>query len=265
MAASPVTIGELREGPLHAALKRFYARPGDIVEAPLGGFVVDILRGERVIEIQTGGFHRMKAKLDALLDRHPMTIVHPLAVERRIVRVDRDGEVLSARRSPLRASALAVCAELVSFPVLLTHPHLTIEVALCREDHVRAPEPVTRRGRRRDPGVRRLVEVVDRVVVAQPADLGALLPGDLPECFTTRELARAARCGEVLARQVLYCAREMEIVVAAGRRGRAPLYRRAYPPASTPNSEVLVGALGGGAAVTGAGDEVVVGASVGAG
>jgi hypothetical protein len=263
MAASPVTIGELREGPLHAALKRFYARPGDLVEAPLGGFVVDILRGDRVIEIQTGGFHRMKAKLDALLDRHPMTIVHPLAAERRIVRVDGAGEVLSTRRSPLRPGALAVCAELVSFPVLLTHPNLTIEVALCREDHVRAPEPVTRRGRRRDPGVRCLVDVLDRVVLAEPADLGAMLPRELPERFTTRELARAARCGEVLARQVLYCARSMEIVVADGRRGRAPLYRRAYPPDSTPNSDVVVARRGAAFAAGGADGAVAAGAGAG--
>ena len=47
MAASPVTIGELREGPLHAALKRWYARPGDVLEAPLAGFVIDIVRGDR--------------------------------------------------------------------------------------------------------------------------------------------------------------------------------------------------------------------------
>ena len=54
-------IGELAEGPLHAALKRLYAEPGDEVEAARCGCVVDIARawGE-VVEIQTRGFGRLR-------------------------------------------------------------------------------------------------------------------------------------------------------------------------------------------------------------
>ena len=68
-----------------------------------------------------------------------MRIVHPVAAERRIIRVDEHGEVLGARRSPKRATAVAVFDKLVAFPSLLTHPNLTIEVLLLREDHIRRP------------------------------------------------------------------------------------------------------------------------------
>src|SRR5205085_1166082 len=85
--------------------------------------------------------------LDALLDRHRMRIVHPVPARRSVVRVDAAGELLSRRASPLRPTATAIFAGLVSFPTLLSHPHLTVEVLLCAEDHVRAPTP--RRGRRR--------------------------------------------------------------------------------------------------------------------
>jgi UvrD-like helicase C-terminal domain len=44
----------------------------------------------------------------------------------------------SVRRSPRRASVVEVFDKLVAFPSLLTHPHLTIELLLLREDHVRA-------------------------------------------------------------------------------------------------------------------------------
>ncbi len=144
-------IGVLQEGPLHAALKDFYARPGDRAEVPFGRFVIDLVRADgELVEIQTGGFSPLGPKLDALLDHHRMRIVHPVAAERRILRVDADGEVLSARRSPRRAGALEVFDRLVSFPSLLAHPNLTIEVALCREDHVRAPGPTrSRSGRAR--------------------------------------------------------------------------------------------------------------------
>ena len=76
---------------------------------------------------------------------------HPIPARRRIVRVDEHGEVLSERPSPKKPGAALIFEGLVSFPTLLSHPNLVIEVLLCREDHIRKPAPV--RGRRylRDP------------------------------------------------------------------------------------------------------------------
>jgi hypothetical protein len=223
-------IGVLREGPLHAAVKDFCARPGDRAEVPMEGYVIDLVRADgELVEIQTGGFSPLGAKLDALLDGHRMRIVHPVPAERRIVRIDEHGEVLSSRRSPLRGAALDVFDRLVSFPSLLAHPNLTVEVLLCREDHIRAPEAGRSRSgrRRRDPGQRRLVDVVGSVVLASPADAAGLLPDVLAaEPFTTRELATALGCRMVLAQRVAYCLRAMDVLADAGKRGRAPLHRR---------------------------------------
>jgi hypothetical protein len=224
-------IGVLREGPLHAAVKDFCARPGDRTEVPMGGYVIDLVRADgELVEIQTGGFSPLGPKLDALLDAHRMRIVHPVPAQRRIIRVDAHGEVLSSRRSPSRGAALDIFDRLVSFPSLLAHPHLTVEVLLCREDHIRAPEAGRSRSgrRRRDPGQRRLVGVEGSVVLCSPADAAALLPDALDrEPFTTRELAAALGCRMVLAQRVAYCLRAMEVLVDAGRRGPAPLHRRA--------------------------------------
>lgn len=218
-------IGMLREGPLHAALKDLLARPGDRAEVKVERFVIDLVRADgELVEIQTGGFSPLGPKLDALLDQHRMRIVHPLATERRILRVDAAGEVLSARRSPQRERPLAIFERLVTFPSLLAHPNLVVELVLCREDHVRAPEP--HRGRRfmRDPGERRLVEVLDRVELRSPADALALLK--LPEGdFTNREVATSARCALRVAQRATYCLRHMGVIEPAGSRGRAPLFR----------------------------------------
>jgi hypothetical protein len=217
-------VGELREGALHAALKRLLAGPGDRLEVPVDGYVIDLVRASgELVEVQTGSFSPLRAKLDALLDRHVMRIVHPVAARRRIVRVDADGSVLSHRLSPLRPGATAVFDGLVSFPTLLSHPHLTVEVLLCSEDHVRAPAP--RRGRRfmRDPGERRLVEVLSSVELCCPADAAALLP-PLPGTFTTRDLAAAMDAPLGLAQRAAACLRALGLVEPAGRDGRAPLY-----------------------------------------
>src|SRR3954449_12385398 len=80
VAFRPVSrVGELREGALHAALKRRLAGPGDRLEVPVDGYVIDVVRGSgELVEVQTGSFSPLRAKLDALLDRHPMRIVHPV-------------------------------------------------------------------------------------------------------------------------------------------------------------------------------------------
>jgi hypothetical protein len=222
-------IGVLREGPLHAAVKDLYAQPGDRAEVPVGGYVIDLVRADgELVEIQTGGFSPLGPKLDALLDAHRMRIVHPVAARRRIVRVDQHGEVLSARRSPLRAGVLDVFDRLVSFPSLLAHPNLVVDVLLCEEDHVRGPEALRSRSgrRRRDPGQRRLLAVLERVELSGPRDAAALLPGPLCAApFTTRELAAALGCRLVLAQRVAYCLRALEVLADAGKRGRAPLHQ----------------------------------------
>ena len=220
-------IGLLREGPLHGSLKALWARPGDRTEVPVGRFVVDVVRADgELVEVQTGGFAALGPKLDALLDEHRIRIVHPIAAERRIVRVDEHGAVIATRRSPRRQGPLAVFDQLVAFPSLLAHPNLVVEVLLCREDHVRAPQP--RRGRRfeRDPGERRLVEMLERVELRSPADAAALLPHGLGREFTNRDLAEGARCDVRLAQRATYCLRHLDLIEPAGTRGRAPAFRR---------------------------------------
>ena len=215
----------MREGPLHAALKTALAEPGDRLEVPVGRFVIDLVRADgELVEVQTGGFGALGRKLDALLDEHRMRVVHPVAAERRIVRVDEQGEVLAVRRSPKRATAADVFDKLVAFPSLLTHPNLTIEVLLLREDHIRRPQPTTTRGRTRDPGERRMVELLDRVALRTSQDILAVLPALPVEPFSTRELAALLRCSTLLAQRTLYCLRTIGIVEPAGKRGNAPLH-----------------------------------------
>ncbi|HET8756907.1 MAG TPA: hypothetical protein VFM58_12890 [Solirubrobacteraceae bacterium] len=219
------SIGVLGEGALHAAVKTLLAEPGDRFEVPVDRFVVDLLRADgELVEVQTGGFGPLAGKLDALLDEHRIRIVYPVAAERRIVRVDDNGQVLSTRRSPKRATAAAVFDRLVAFPTLLLHPNLTIEVLLLREDHIRAPSPTTTRRRTRDPGERRLVDVLDRITLRTAADVLAALPALPREPFTTRELATVLGCSTMLAQRTVYCLRAIGIVEPAGRRSRAPLH-----------------------------------------
>ncbi len=105
-------IGLLGEKSLHAALKEHYAQAGDLLEAPVAGYVIDIVRGDLLIEIQTGNFSALKRKLARLLESHQVHLVYPVPAARWIVRVRVDGEIARARRkSPKRGRVEDVFSE----------------------------------------------------------------------------------------------------------------------------------------------------------
>jgi hypothetical protein len=222
-----VTIGALNEKPLHAALKEWYRREGDLVEEPIEGFVADILRDGQLIEIQTRGFAAMRRKFDRLLDLYPIRLVHPVAAIKWIVKVDAGSGEISRRRSPKQGIVADVCAELVSFPSLLDHPNFTLEVLLIEEEEIRRPD--AKRGWRRGGFVveeRRLISVIERVEFVSPASLLAMLPPSLPDPFTTEHLAGGLGRSRHAAQEVAYCLRESGALTVAARRGQTYFYER---------------------------------------
>src|SRR5258707_5817509 len=79
-------IGLLNEKPLHASLKQWYAQPGDRFEVPVDGFVIDIVREDLLIEIQTRNFASTRAKLIKLTRSHPVRLIYPVVQEKWILR-----------------------------------------------------------------------------------------------------------------------------------------------------------------------------------
>jgi hypothetical protein len=224
-------IGTLREKPLHASLKRWYARTGDRVEVPVDGFVIDLVREDLLIEVQTRGFSSLKQKITTLLDLdHHVRIVHPIPIDKWIVKVDADGTVLSRRRSPRHGSPIDVFAELVSFPDLLAHPHLDIDVILTNEEEYRRHTP-NRSWRHKGWTVeeRRLIDVVDTLLISDADDLAALLPTGLPEPFSTADLAMKLGRSRRAAQQMAYCLRIADVIVAVGKKGNAVEYQVCGP------------------------------------
>lgn len=222
-------INTYNEGPLHAALKAWYARPEDRLEVEIGGYIVDLVQDDLLVEIQTGGFTPLKEKLDALTREHPVRLVYPIAHEKWIVKLDEDEETqLSRRKSPKRGKVEHVFYELVRIPHLLHRPTFSLEVLLIQEEEHRRYDG--RRGWRRRGWVtheRYLLDVVERFIFATAADLGSLLPDGLAEPFTTADLADALERRRKVAQKMAYCLRKLEVLTIAGKRGNAILYVRA--------------------------------------
>lgn len=220
-------IGILNEKPLHASLKNWYAEPGDQFEVSVDGYVVDIVRGDLLIEIQTGNFASIKRKMHALSANHNLRLVYPVAREKWILRSARNnrGDIISRRRSPKRGALEQIFGELVSFPKLTAHPNFSIEVLFIHEEEVRRYERGSR-WRRRAWVIkeRRLLDVIDRMIIGESKDLLGFIPPDLAEPWTTQDLSEAIGQPRWLAQKIVYCLRETGIAKAIGKKGNAILY-----------------------------------------
>jgi hypothetical protein len=221
-------VGTLNEKPLHAALKEWYAQPDDCFEEPVDGFIIDIVRDELLIEVQTGNFSAIKQKLTELVAHHPVRLAYPIAREKWIVKVADDQQTqLSRRKSPKRCGWHEIFEELVSFPRLLAEANFSLEVLLIQEEEVRRYDG--RRGWRRRGWVtheRRLLQVVDRRRFETPAEMADLMPQALAEPFSTADLAAAISKPRRLAQKMAYCLREMGVIEPVGKQGNAFLYAR---------------------------------------
>ena len=219
-------IGLLNEKPLHASLKQWYARPGDRLEVTVDGFVIDIVRDDLLIEIQTRNFAAIKSKLTDLVRRHRVRLVYPIVQEKWIVRsATLNGKGAIRRKSPKKGRMEDLFWELVSIPQLMLNPNFSLEVLMIRGEEVRRYNEAKQKVRK---GWlierRRLLDVLDHHSFGQSADWLRFLPDGL-ELFTTSDLASRINTGRELAQKMAYCLREARMIELIGKSGRANLYR----------------------------------------
>jgi len=221
------------ERSLHAQLKAHLAAPGDRLEARVGGKVVDILRsGGEIVEVQTGNFGKIVPKVLALAALgHRVRVVHPVAVEREIRRLDpKTEELVSTRRSPKRGDLYSIFDELVSAPAFIASHNVIFELMLVRIAEIKVRDGSGSWRRRGDRIVdRELVEVLSSRSFRTKGQWLALIPKSLPEPWTSLSLGEALGIEADRARKLLYCFVRAGILVEAGKEGRRKLYGPAGP------------------------------------
>jgi hypothetical protein len=226
-------IGTYQETSLHAALKQWYAQPDDRMEEQVDGSVIDLVRGDLLIEIQTANFSAIRRKLERLVEAHPVRLVYPIPQEKWITRLSADGSTrLGRRKSPRHGRVEHLFLELVHLPHLVIHPHFSLEVLMIQEEDLwREDGQGSWRRKGRSIHDRQLLSVLSRVTYSSPGDYVSFVPANLPQLFTVRELSESIRQPQYLAAKMVYCLRKMGVVEVAGKHGRALVYQKAACPA----------------------------------
>jgi hypothetical protein len=226
-------IGTLNENSLHADLKTWFAIPGDRLEVKVDGYVVDILRGQSIFEIQTGNFSSIRRKLKSLTRDHYLQLIYPIAATKWIIKNDGNEKATNRRKSPKRGEIVDVFHELVSIPTMIRRNKFSVRVCLIHSEEIREKsDSWSWRTKGWKTVEQRLLEVVGEREFKTPLDFAHLLPPDTPEIFTTKDLALALARPRRLAQRMTYCLREMGMITAVGRQGNAIRYQRTFTPVS---------------------------------
>ena len=215
------------ETTLHQQLKQYYAGPGARTEVPLGRYRIDIVDGDRLIEVQHSGLSSIRDKVRDLLKDHPVEVIKPLVARRKLVNLkQKGGPELKRRWSPKRCTRLDMFHELMYFTKVFPHRRLTFRVPLIEIEETRYPHK--RRNRRRGQFKvqdQSLIRVIDEDVYETRADLRKLLPADLPAVFGTLELSESMGIERWFAQRIAYCLRKTSTVKEIGKQGNSLQYR----------------------------------------
>ena len=192
----------------------------------MGDYVVDVVRGDTLIEIQTKGFWGIRKKLTELLKDRPVRLVYPLPLEKVLVVYDRNKQnVLYRRKSPKQGMLLDVAGEIMYILPVLKDPRFTLEVLLTKEEEIRIHDG---RGSWRRRGIsihdRSLVDIIDTREFVSIDDYRSLLPEGLPSRFTNRELSEIMGVPRSRVSRLTYCFKHLEILKVCGKEGRAQVF-----------------------------------------
>ncbi|MFX1453941.1 MAG: hypothetical protein ACFFDB_01065 [Promethearchaeota archaeon] len=219
-------IGTLHESSLHAALKMWYKEAEDKCEVRVESFIIDIVRDDLLIEIQTKNFSVIKRKLEKLVNKYNILLVHPIVRDKWIINVDLlSNMTISRRLSPRHDSYEAIFKELVRIPELILNPNFSIELPLVQIEEYRKNDG---KGSRKRKGWsiydQTLVNVLEKKTFSTPIDFLMLKPANLNTPFTNAELANSLNKPLRLAQMMSYCLRKMGILKVVGKQGNAYLY-----------------------------------------
>ena len=215
----------MTETSLHAALKTWYAQPGDFIETIVDGYIIDIRRGDTLIEIQTRNFSSLRIKLEKLLAHYPVRLLHPIAAEKWIVHHE-NGSATRRRKSPKHGRTEHMFNELVYIPHLLNNSNFSLQILFTEEEEtwVKAGGGSWRR-KGWCIADRRLIGILGTQEFCTIDEYRNLVPANMPETFTTSDLARQAHLPHRLAQKMAYTLRTSEIIKVNRRVNRAYEYR----------------------------------------
>ncbi len=219
-------IGTLGERKLHIILKNFFEPDTSKHEQKVSGYVADIKDGDRITEIQTRSFAKMRKKLADLSENHKINLVFPIAATKHIVWVNPEsGELSERRKSPKTGKPWDILYEMYSLRPIMPMKNVTFTLVFCDMDEFRMLSPKNLTKKRGASRYERIpTELNDVITLKKPADYLNLIPPSLGTRFTAAEFAKAAKMTSGTAGKAVRTLVSLGIIEHTETVGRAYIY-----------------------------------------
>ena len=219
-------IGTLRESSLHATLKQIYKEPGDKIEKSVDKYVIDIVRDNLLIEIQTQNFSTIRKKLENLVQNYRVLLIYPIIQDKWIINLDSTSkDILRKRLSPAHGSFINIFRELIYISDLISNPNLSIEVLLIQAEEIRINDGLGS-WKRKGWSIhdRKLLRILDNKLFSSPTQFLGFIPNNLEIPFSNQNLANSLNISIKLARMMTYSLRRMNLLKVVRKVGRSFLF-----------------------------------------
>ena len=183
-------VGTLSEKLVHRTLKYYFEPCEEYHEIDVLGSIVDVKRGDEIIEIQTRSFDRLKLKLEKLLPVYSVNVIYPVIVEKNVHWIDPEsGERVSVRKSSKKGRATDVLAELYHIREHLSNSGFKLTLVLLSADEFRVLDGYGKEKKKRATKVDIIPkELFDVLEFSNEAELKKYILNVLPDNFTAKQL-----------------------------------------------------------------------------
>lgn len=244
-------IGRLAEKQMHAAIKRFICPDESKHEILIDGsvgckksdteaesdkktkkrrFVADILDGNTIYEIQTGGFSPLKDKIQWILDNtsYNITVIHPIAETKWVSLINtKTGNVENRKKSPVKGKITDIAPELYFFRDFISSPRFSLVILMMEAEQYK--KNIQKDGRKR-PRYRKYelipISLLRAYLFRDVSDYFLFIPDDLEEPFCVKNYSARSGIHGIDAYSIVKTLCHLGLLEPAGTLGRAAAYKR---------------------------------------
>lgn len=215
-----IQIGTLSEKTIHAVVKNYYEPDEDYQEIPIEGKCADIYTSDgKIIEIQTRAWDRLKEKLEVFLPSYDVTAVLPMPDHKQIIWIDPDtGELCQPGPNRKSYNMYSPLIEIYKIRKYISNPNM--HVRILKMDMVEYKLLSGRSRDRKKYGAERYDripgELTEEIELDVPEDYMQFVPDNLPEEFSAKEFAKAARLTDRATGYIIGLLREIGIIEKVG-------------------------------------------------
>jgi hypothetical protein len=242
-------IGRLGEKQMHAAIKRFICPDESCHEVKIDGsalciqntesendnkkkkrrFVADVLMGDTIFEIQTGGFSPLREKIQWILDNtsYKIVVIHPIAETTHVNFINaKTGEIDKRQKSPVKGKFTDIASDLYFFRDFLNDPRFSLVLLMMEAEQYK--KNITKDGRKR-PRYRKYelipVSLLKAYVFKSAEDYKIFIPDDLPDPFCVKNYSKSSGIHGMDAYSIVKTLVHIGLLEEAGSLGRAAAYK----------------------------------------